>query len=188
MKKQMLFLFKILLVLLTSVQSAQAYETIAVKFPLYQGWRMVDYKPVKPEPMVHYAPSGHFKDDYTEAVICKSFKSNQKTASYVQTVLNKELSKITNGDTNIKINPIEAKGNDTMQWWCATLEGEGRHCEIMRATPSHEGVMLIRYINKNEQEFFQKKAEWIERVKNSAVFYSYYRTNYVLDKDIYFEL
>ena len=167
--------------------SANAYETVAVKFPLTEGWRMVEYLPSKPDSMVHYAPSGNFKDNYIEAVFCHSYKSNQRTLAYAQSMLNKEMGKITQNISNVKTTPITTNGKDVMQWWCGdTLNG--KHCEIMRATPSQEGAMLIRYVNKNEIDFQNKRIDWTERVRLSAIYYSYFRMNHVLNKEIYYEL
>lgn len=178
----------ILIFAMLVTSSVEAYETVVVKFPINMGWRKVDYRPAKNGSMVHYAPRWNEKDHYVESIICQSFKSDKKTPGYAKTILNKEMRNILNGK-NVVQNSITTNGKDVMQWWCANdLNGAPEHCEIVRATPSQEGIILIRYINKDKKDFMSKKDEWTTRVRKALTYYSYYRTNYLFNKEIFFEL
>ena len=85
--------------------------------------------------------------------------------------------------------PVKSTRSDAIYHWCAEdVNGQGKQCEIVRATATHEGIIMIHYINRNPNDFREKFYDWMERVSKAKTYYSYYRTDYVLNKYTYFEL
>ena len=167
-----------------------AYETVCLKFPDNMGWRKVYYVGGKKEALVQYAPRGESHEFYNETVVYHSYKSKKKpTPALARARMEKQMSIVKQDAKNLQIYPVQVNKYDTMLYWCADKMGDQPgQCEIVRATPTYEGVILIHYINKSRDDFMNKKDEWIERVRSAKTYWSYYRNDIILGKDMYFEL
>lgn len=166
-----------------------AYETVILKFPDNMGWRKVHYVGGKKEAIVQYAPRGHTREHFTETVVYHSYKSKKATPEFARQLMYRQLGEVRQTAKNLTVEPLRVNSKDTMFYWCATNVGTGGgQCEIVRSTPTHEGVIMIHYINKDINDFKYKKDEWAERVRKAKTYYSYYRTDFILNKEIFFEL
>ncbi len=181
--------FLVVLLLLTLTMPIFAYETVIIKFPENMGWHKVHYSGSAKESLVQYVPKNQNRTSFREAVVYHSFKNSAKKANYASQLLNTQISSIRKNATNLELQYIKSSPSDSIVSWCASdISGKGAQCEILRSTKSHEGVIFIHYLNFNKNDFIAKKSDWLTRIRSAKTYYSYYRTDYVLNKEMFFEL
>ncbi len=192
MKNVISHIFKIVLlssIFLSIIPAVNAYETVMLNFPLNKGWHKVYYKPGKSENIVQYVPSGQTKDNFKETVVYHSYKVKSDTYQNALLYLKKQLAPLQTYAKGLKVTHVKNDRGDAIIIFCAEdINNKGGQCEVMRSTKSHEGVIVIHYVNRNIKEFWEKKDEWLDRIKKAKTYYSYYRTDYVMNKETYFEL
>ena len=170
-------------------QTAFAYETVVLNYPVNMGWHRANYVVGKNEAIAQYTPGGQEADNYLESVVYHSYKVKKGGRQNAASILRKKLEPVINNSKGLKMTRLISSPTNAVYYWCADeVNGQSRQCEIVRSTATHEGFIMIHYINKNPDDFKAKFNEWLERVKKAKTYYSYYRTDYVLNKYTYFEL
>jgi len=191
MRKVKKYIYKLIIALciLAVGQTALAYETVALNYPPNMGWHRTNYLVGKNEVIAQYTPAGQEAANYQESVVYHSYKTKNLNGLNATNVLKKKLVQVINNSKGLRMTPLVSTSTNAVYHWCADdVNGQGKQCEIVRVTASHEGFIMIHYINKNPADFKEKFKEWLERVEKAKTYYSYYRTDYVLNRQTYFEL
>ena len=185
MKKVHLFSL-IVCLLLMSMLSVFAYETIIIKFPNKELWVKGYYKKVGNEAILQYVPQGQSSNNWDRTVVIHSYK-------YSNYPINVFLSNTTGRMT--KMNPTGAyktlrlTENEAIVGRCTNnynkVQGQ---CEFLRVTRGYEGIVTIHYMNKDKDDFMYHYNQWYDIIKKAKLYNSYYRDERTLDKAEYFEL
>jgi hypothetical protein len=186
--KKVLLLFASLISLILSVQCAFAYESVIVDFPDYQGWHEVYYDVQGDEAILQYVPAGQTYQSWTKTVVFHSYKGanmDSASSSFLDTMTAQmERQNPTSGYTYNKY--TEA---DSIATRCTQKTNYAQaQCEIFRVSNSYEALISMHYINKNTQDFKSTYDYWYKIIQGIRIYYSYYRTDRVLDKATIFEL
>lgn len=186
--KKVLLLFVSLIFAQLICPSAIAYETVIVDFPYKQGWHEAYYGVQGNEAILQYTPAGQTAQSWTRSVIFHSYKGlNEKTdaAKFMDnTTSQMEVQNSSQRYTYMKYTDV-----DSIATRCITKNAyTPTQCEIYRVSTSHEGLITMHYINKNVQDFKNTYSYWYQIMKDIRIYYSYYRTDRVLDKATIFEL
>ena len=181
MKKVLLFSL-----IVFSAIAAFAYETIIFHFPDGERWEGAYYKKVGNEAIIQYVPYGQTSNNWTRSIVVHSYNENESPATYfAQTEIRKML----------RINPkgkyqvIKSKENDAIYTRCTenynNIQG---HCEFLRITRAHGGIVSIQYMNRSQKDFENNYTLWLQVIRDARLMNSYYRDERTFDKSMYYEL
>jgi hypothetical protein len=181
MKKVLLFS----LLLLTTLSSI-AYETIIFHFPDGELWEAAFYKKRGNEAILQYVPGGQTSNNWTRTIVVHSYNENQAAATYFA---QREMLKMRRINPNGKYTTIKAKENDAIFTRCTDDYKDVKgHCEFLRVTLAHGGLVTIQYMNRNKKDFENNYTLWLQVIRDARLMNSYWRTERTFDKSMYFEL
>ena len=181
MKKVLLFSL-----LLFTTLSCIAYETIIFHFPDGELWEAAFYKKQGNEAILQYVPGGQTSNNWTRTVVVHSYNENESLATYFA---QKEMLKMRRINPNGKYTAIKARENDAIFTRCTEDYKDVKgHCEFLRVTKAHGGLVTIQYMNRNKKDFENNYTLWLQVIKDARLMNSYYRTERTFDKSMYFEL
>jgi len=186
--KKVLLLFVSLILTLIMVQKVFAYESVIVDFPDRQGWHAVYYDVQGSEAILQYVPVGQTYENWTRTVVFHSYKGandSETSAGFMdKTTSQMEMKNPSQAYTYTKYTDVDAIATR-----CVKKNAYiPTQCEIYRISNSYEALISMHYINKNVQDFKNTYNLWYEIIRGIRIYYSYYRTDRVLDKATVFEL
>lgn len=181
MKKVLLFSL-----LFFAALSVFAYETIIFHFPDGELWDAAFYKKRGNEAILQYVPGGETSNVWTRSIVVHSYNENESPATYFS---QKEIRKMMKINPTGKYSVIKARENDTIYTRCTenhnNIQG---HCEFLRITRAHGGIVTIQYMNKNKKDFENNYTLWLEVIRGARLMNSYWRDERTFDKSLYYEL
>lgn len=184
MKKALLLFVSLILAQI----AAFAYETVIVDFPPRQSWHAVYYNVQGDEAILQYVPAGQTYENWTKTVVFHSYKganSNDSSSRFMDKMTAQM--EVQNPTQNYTYTKYEER--DSIATRCTQkLINRAAQCEIYRVTNSHEALISMHYINKDIQDFKNTYGTWYRIVQGVRIYYSYYRTDRVLNKATVFEL
>ena len=185
--KRVLLLF-ISIFFITCAPKAQAYQTVLVDFPSKQGWHAVYYKTLGTETILQYVPQGQSAKNWKKSIIFHSYNDDyllDETPKFLDKTTTQMLIKNpTQNYSYLKYTPADSIATRCVEK-TKTMPAQ---CEIFRATNTHTGIVSIHYVNKNRHDFINTYQNWLKIVKDVRIYYSYYRTNLIMDKATRFEI
>ena len=183
MKKVLLLFISIFIPL-----SVFAYQTVIVDFPAMQGWHAAYYDTQRGETILQYTPVGQAYQNWTKSVVFHSYKdydSDTSCAKFMDTTTSQM--ELKNPSQRYKY--LKYTEEDSIATRCVQKNDyTPTQCEIYRVSDSFEGLITMHYINKNVQDFHNTYSQWYEIMRDIRIYYSYYRTDRILDKATIFEL
>lgn len=183
MKKLLLFSF--ILCFFIQLVSA-AYETIIIDFPKGEKWNVVFYKKIGAEAILQYVPEGQTYNKWKQTIIVHSYKDNNSSPAQLSNIVTAQL-QVQNPTGRYKylkygdFDSIAVRGT-------ADYKGIAAQGEILRTTKAAEGLMTIQYIDRDREHFKQQFNKWLKIVRDARTYNSYWRDNYVLNKEECYEL
>lgn len=169
-------------------QAVRAYETVLVDFPPNQGWHSVYYGTLNNEAILQYVPIGQTYQNWTKSVVFHSYK-NPDLQYNAALFMDKTTSQMELQNSSQMYKYLKYTDADSIATRCVQ---ENRNvptqCEIYRVSTSYEGLITMHYINKNPHDFRNTYNMWSQIIQDIRIYYSYYRTDRILDKAISFEL
>ncbi len=181
MKKVLLFSILVLTTL-----SVFAYETIIIHFPDGELWEPAYYKKRGNQALLQYVPGGETSNIWTRSIVVHSYNENESPATYFA---QREIRKMMKINPNGKYKTIKSTENDAMFTRCTEKYNEVLpHCEFLRITRAHGGIVTIQYMNRDKKDFENNYTLWFEVIKDARLMNSYYRNERTFDKSMYFEL
>ena len=181
MKKVLLFSL-----LFLSTLAVYAYETIIFHFPDGELWESAYYRKIGNEAILQYVPGGQTSTDWTRTAVVHSYNENESPAPFFAQT---EIRKMMRINPTGKYKIIKSRENDAIYTRCTEnynkLPG---HCEFLRITRAHGGIVTIQYINRNKTDFDNNYTLWLQVVRDARLMNSYYRGERTFDKSMYFEL
>ena len=181
MKKVLLFS----LIMLTTL-AVCAYETIIFHFPDGELWEASYYKKRGNEAILQYVPGGETSNNWTRSIVVHSYNENESPAPFFAQYEIRKMRKINpKGQYSI----IKSRANDAIYKRCTEdYNNIQAHCEFLRVTRAHGGVVTIQYMNRNKKDFENNYTLWLQVIRDARLMNSYYRTERTFDKSMYFEL
>ena len=181
MKKTLLFS-----ILIIATLSVAAYETIIFHFPDGELWEPAYYKKRGNEAILQYVPGGETSNIWTRTVIVHSYNDNNRAVPWFAQY---EIRKMIKINPNGKYKTIKSKENDAIFTRCTEEYKEIQpHCEFLRITRAHGGIITIQYMNRNKKDFENNYTLWLEVIRGARLMNSYFRGERTFDKSMYFEL
>jgi len=181
MKKALLFS----LILLTTL-AVSAYETIIFHFPDGELWEGAYYKKRGNEAILQYVPGGQTSNNWTRTIVVHSYNENESPAPFFAI---SEIRKMRRINPMGKYQVIRSRENDAIYTRCTekynNIEG---HCEFLRITRAHGGIVTIQYMNRNKKDFENNYTLWLEVIRGARLMNSYWRDERTFDKSLYYEL
>jgi len=166
--------------------AAYAYETIIFHFPDGELWESAYYKKRGNQAILQYVPGGQTSNNWTRSIVVHSYNENESPAPFFA---QKEIRKM------LKINPmgkyqlIKSRETDTILTRCTEDYNDiPGHCEFLRVTRAHGGIVTIQYMNRNKKDFENNYTLWLEVIRGARLMNSYWRDERTFDKSLYFEL
>lgn len=168
--------------------AAFAYQTVLVDFPQMQGWHAAYYESQGQETILQYVPAGQSAQNWTKSVIFHSYRDDKYNGSASRfmdiTTAQMELKNSSQMYKYMKYTEADSIATRCIQKNASTPT----QCEIYRVSNSFEGLITMHYINKNVQDYWNTYNMWYQIMKDIRIYFSYYRTDRVLDKATVFEL
>ncbi|MDD3237392.1 MAG: hypothetical protein PHV37_04775 [Candidatus Gastranaerophilales bacterium] len=161
-----------------------AYETVIIDFP-NDGWHKVFYKQQGKETIVQYVPSGQTQQNFNETVIFHSYKWRNNQKAGADTTLQYHLNQAHLKYKDMQYKKLKDDPADSIATWCSASASQ---CEIVRAAQGYEGIITMHYINKNPMYFHNVYPNWYNIIRLVRIYYSYYRWNNVMGKELTVEL
>ena len=181
MKKVLLFS----LIILTTL-GVCAYETIIFHFPDGELWEPAYYKKIRNEAILQYVPGGQTSNNWTRTIVVHSYNENESPATYFSQL---EIRKMRRINPKGQYRIIKSKENDVILTRCTEKYNDVQgHCEFLRVTRAHGGIVTIQYMNRNKDNFDNNYTIWLQIIRDARLMNSYYRTERTFDKSMYFEL
>lgn len=181
MKKVLLFS-----VMLLTALAVCAYETIIFHFPDGELWEPAYYKKVGNEAILQYVPGGQTSNNWTRSIVVHSYNENESPAPFFAQY---EIRKMRRVNPNGQYRIIKSKERDAIYTRCTTDYKEvPAHCEFLRITRGHHGIITMQYMNRNKKDFENNYTLWLQVMRDARLLDSYYRTERTFDKSMYFEL
>ncbi len=181
MKKVLLFS-----ILLLTTLAVCAYETIIIHFPDNELWEAAYYKKVGNEAILQYVPGGQTSNVWTRSIVVHSYNENESPATFFSQYEIRKMRRI-NPTGQYKI--IKSRENDAIFTRCTNdYKQQKGHCEFLRVTRAHGGIVTIQYMNRNKKDFENNYTLWLQVIRDARLMNSYYRTERTFDKSMYFEL
>lgn len=181
MKKVLLFS----LLLLTTL-AVCAYETIVFHFPDGELWEPAYYKKVGNEAILQYVPGGQTSNNWKRTVVVHSYNENESPAPYFAQL---EIRKMRRINPTGQYSIIKSRENDAIYKRCTEdYKDVQAHCEFLRITRAHGGLVTIQYMNRNKEDFDNNYTLWLQIMRDARLMNSYWRTERTFDKSMQFEL
>lgn len=181
MKKVLLFSM-----ILLSTLAVCAYETIIFHFPDGERWDSAFYKKRNLEAILQYVPFGQTSENWIRTIVVHSYNENESPAPYFG---QREIQKMMKINPTGKYSIIKSKENDAIYKRCTEKYNElPAHCEFLRITRAHGGLVSIQYINRDKNDFDNNYTLWLQVIRDARLMNSYYRDERTFDKSMYFEL
>ena len=181
MKKALLFS----LIFLTAL-AVSAYETIIFHFPDGERWDSAYYRKRGYEAIIQYVPFGQTTDVWTRAIVVHSYNENESPAPFFAQT---EIRKMRRINPTGKYKIIKSNENDAIYTRCTENYNKVQgHCEFLRITRAHGGIVTIQYMNRNKKDFENNYTLWLQVIRDARLMNSYYRDERTFDKSLYFEL
>lgn len=181
MKKVLLFSL-----IFISTLAVCAYETIIFHFPDGELWEPAYYKKVGNEAILQYVPGGQTSKTWTRSIVIHSYNENESPATYFGQL---EIRKMRRINPTGKYSIIKSKENDAIYTRCTEDYNKiPAHCEFLRITRAHGGIVTMQYMNRNKTDFENNYTLWLQVMRDARLMNSYYRTERTFDKSMYFEL
>lgn len=181
MKKVLLFS----IIFLTAL-AVSAYETIIFHFPDGERWEGAFYRKRGYEAIVQYVPAGQTTSNWKRAVVVHSYNENESPAPYFAQTEIRKMYKI---NPKGKYQTIKSRENDAIFTRCTEDNNNVQaHCEFLRITRAHGGIVTIQYMNRNKTDFENNYTLWLEVIRGARLMNSYWRDERTFDKSLYYEL
>lgn len=181
MKKVLLFSLMLLSTLIVC-----AYETIIIHFPDGEAWDSAYYRKRGNEAILQYVPLGQTSDNWNRSIVIHSYNEKESPAPiFAQTEIRKMLRVNPTGKYKI----IKSRETDAIYTRCTEdYKDINGHCEFLRITRAHGGIVTIQYMNRNKDDFVNNYTLWLQVIRDARLMNSYYRGERTFDKSMYFEL
>ena len=182
MKKVLLVNF----VLLFTVLSVLAYETVIIKFPENEVWIKAYYKKVGLESILQYVPRGQTQKNWNRAIIVHAYDG----ANYPITVfMANNIAMMAKNNPTSPYRYLRLNDYDCIAGRCTSdYKGIKAQCEFFRATKAHGGIISIHYINKDKDDFMANYKLWYDIIRKAKFMNTYWRNDRILNKSEFFEL
>lgn len=165
-----------------------AYQTVLVDFPQMQGWHAAYYDTQGSETILQYTPAGQSYENWTKSVVFHSYKEYDSTTSSAR-FMDTTTAQMERQNPSQLYKYLKYTEEDSIATRCIQKNvNTPSQCEIYRVSYSFEGLITMHYINKNIQDFHNTYSQWYEIMRDIRIYYSYYRTDRILDKATIFEL
>jgi len=182
MKKVLLFISLIIFVTL----SVFAYETIIFHFPDGELWESAYYRKVGNESILQYVPGGQTSNNWTRTIVVHAYSESDAVATYFA---QREMLKMRKINPTGKYSTIKARENDAIFTRCTDNYKDIKgHCEFLRVTRAHGGIVTIQYMNRDKKDFENNYTLWLQVIRDARLMNSYWRDERTFDKSLYFEL
>ena len=181
MKKVLLFSL-----ILFSTLAVCAYETIIFHFPDGERWDSAYYKKIGLEAILQYVPYGQTSDNWTRSIVVHSYNENESPAPFFA---QKEIRRMRRINPKGQYQIIKSRENDAIYTRCTEdYQKVQGHCEFLRVTRAHGGIVTIQYMNRNKKDFENNYTLWLQVMRDARLMNSYWRDERTFDKSMYFEL
>ena len=181
MKKVLLFSLIFL-----SALGVYAYETIIFHFPDGERWDSAYYRKIGLEAILQYVPYGQTSENWTRSIVVHSYNKNESQAPFFA---QKEIRKMRRINPKGQYKIIKSRENDAIYTRCTEdYEKIQGHCEFLRVTRAHGGIVTIQYMNRNKKDFENNYTLWLQVMRDARLMNSYWRDERTFDKSMYFEL
>ena len=169
-----------------SIIAVSAYETIIFHFPDGELWESAFYKKRGNEAILQYVPGGQTSNNWVRTIVVHSYNESDAPATYFA---QNEMRKMLKINPTAKYKTIKASENDAIFTRCTDKYNElPEHCEFLRITKAHGGIVTVQYMNRNKKDFENNYTLWLEVIRGARLMNSPYRTERTFDKSMYFEL
>lgn len=169
--------------------AAYCYETALIVYPENnKNWKNIYFAKKDDETITRWIPSYSYKNDWVESTVFHSYRWAKGNSCY-KFMLNL-LAGVESRNKTMKTKIIKDSSVDSVAIWCVDkTPAMNAQCEILRVTSSYEGLISIHYINKNPKYFLQyQQDDWLSRVRNIRIYYSYFRWDRVTGKETSIQL
>ncbi len=182
MKKVLLFSILILF----TICSVLAYETIIIKYPYGELWKKVYYKKIGMEAILQYVPNDQSRQSWKRSIIVHSYK---QSTYYVTDFISTDLARMVKTNPTTPYKYLKLTHNDAIAHRCTeNYKNIKAQCEFYRVSRAHDGIITLHYINRDKEDFKKNFKEWYEIVKKARFYNSYWRNERTFNKSEYFEL
>ncbi|MBO5948129.1 hypothetical protein J6Q66_04770 [bacterium] len=165
-----------------------SYETAIIDFPEKEGWELVFSKKNEKETIVQFLPSGEDRNNWTRTVVFHSYKDAYEKNFSAKQYQQKLISSVYRKNKSLKVKTLKNNEDDAISIWCVEKnEKMPAQCEILRTTQGYETIISMHYINKNIKKLSNIEKNWIKIIKKVRTYYSYYRMDRLLNREIQFE-
>jgi len=179
----------LLIISLFIAQASFAYETVLIDFPVNQGWHSVYYGQQNNEAILQYVPVGETYQNWNRSVIFHSYKNDGNSNISAASFMNKTTRQMEAQNSSQPYKYLKYTDVDAIATRCVVKNAYmPTQCEIYRTSASYEGLISMHYIDKNVSDFKNTYSLWFQIIKDIRIYYSYYRTDRVLDKATSFEI
>lgn len=186
MKKALLLIISLFI-----AQASLAYETVLIDFPKDEGWHSVYYGVQDNEAILQYVPAGQTAKNWTRSIVFHSYKNNGNPDNNdsASTFMNTTTAQMESQNSSQPYRYIKYSDEDSIATRCVVKNAyTPTQCDIYRASISYEGLISMDYINKNVSDFKANYDMWYQIIQGIRIYYSYYRTDRILDKATSFEI
>ena len=181
MKKVLLFS-----VLFFMMLTAAAYETVIFHFPDGERWDAAYYKKKGNEAILQYVPFGQTSNNWSRTIVVHSYNENESPAPFFAQTEIRRMRKI---NPTGKYSVIKSRENDAIYTRCTEKYKELQaHCEFLRITRAHGGIVTMQYMNRNIKDFENNYTLWLQVMRDARLMNSYFRGERTFDKSLYYEL
>lgn len=179
----------LLIISLFFAKAAFAYQTVIVDFPPNQGWHSAYYATRSDEAILQYVPVGQSAQNWTKTIVFHSYKDMDPSEVSASRFMDTSTAQMERQNSSQMYKYLKYSDEDAIAARCIEKnQNTPRQCEIYRASYSYEGLITMHYINKDTRDFWNTYDLWYQIVKDIRIYYSYYRTDRILDKATIFEL
>ncbi len=188
MKKHHIFIFSLIFAMFFTVSNAFAYQTLILKFPKGENWIPVYKGSQNGETIVQYVPEYQSYYNWSQTLILHSYRnSNIGNVSQFLYMITEKLE--TMNATSV-YNFVKTTLEDAIATRCITKNANmPAQCDIYRAMTGFEDTIItVQYINKDKEDFKSQYSMWLDIINVSTPYYSYYRTDRIMDKAQNFDL
>jgi len=177
MKKALLLLFSLIFL----AGSVFAYQTVIIHFPKNNPWKVVYNRTVGTETIVQYVPSYQSYKNWVRTIIVHAYKA--PGVHNAATFMDKEIARMLRLNPTKKYSYKKYNVYDSMAVRCTKeYKDLPEQCEILKVMMSNDGIYTIHYIDKNIAYFEKNYEMWYDIIKNTTIYYSYYRDERVMNK------
>lgn len=183
MKYHLFKIFSTITIMLISVSSAFAYQTLAFDFPNGAGnWHVAYHKKLRNETIVQYVPLGENINLWSQTFIIHAYHNAQ--ARTPLTFLRRLTAQLEVVNDYAKYQYERITPNDAIATRCVV--GNARmnaQCDIYRAMQSFDGYITVQYINRSLEDFKFVYIKWLDAIRNAKPYQAEFRNDRYLSKD-----